>query len=60
VQSNLSTFRSGLAEIQTTCLSAVAAQADVLVSVDKDLLELRRFAGFSSVEPGEFRHLARA
>ena len=40
--------------------TAVAAQADMLITVDKDLLELRRFAGFSIVKPGEFWHLARA
>lgn len=40
--------------------TAVAAQADVLITVDKDLLELRHFAGFSIVKPGEFWHLARA
>lgn len=38
--------------------TAVAAQADVLITVDKDLLELRRFAGFPIVKPGEFWHLA--
>jgi putative PIN family toxin of toxin-antitoxin system len=38
--------------------TAMAAQADVLITVDKDLLELRRFAGFSIVKPGEFWHLA--
>lgn len=38
--------------------TAVAGQSDVLITVDKDLLELRRFAGFSIVKPGEFWHLA--
>ena len=40
--------------------TAVAAQADVLITVDKGLLDLRRFAGFSIIKPGEFWHLARA
>lgn len=39
--------------------TAVAAQADVLITVDKDLLELRRFADFSIAKPGEFWRLAR-
>ena len=38
--------------------TAVAAQSDVLITVDKDLLELRRFASFSIIKPGEFWHLA--
>lgn len=37
--------------------TAVAAQADVLITVDKDLLALRRFAGCSIVKPGEFWQL---
>jgi len=38
--------------------TAMAAQADALVTVDKDLLELHRFAGCAIIKPGEFWHLA--
>jgi uncharacterized protein len=34
--------------------TAVAAQASLLITVDKDLLALGEFAGISIVKPGEF------
>ena len=34
--------------------TAVAADADLLISVDKDLLELGTFQGIDIVKPGEF------
>jgi predicted nucleic acid-binding protein len=33
---------------------AVAAKADLLISVDKDLLTLGSFQGIDIVKPGEF------
>ena len=37
--------------------SAVAGKADMLVTVDKDLLDLKSFAGIPIVKPGEFWRL---
>jgi len=40
--------------------SALAGKADLLVTVDKDLLELIAFADISIVKPGEFWKRQRA
>lgn len=37
--------------------SAVAGKADLLVTVDKDLLDLKSFAGITIIKPGEFWRL---
>jgi len=38
--------------------TAVAGKVDVIVTVDKDLLVLKSFAGISIIKPGEFWKLA--
>lgn len=38
--------------------SAVAGKVDVLITVDKDLLDLKSFAGIRVIKPGEFWRLA--
>ena len=34
--------------------TAVAGRADVLITVDKDLLDLREYSGISIIRPGQF------
>lgn len=40
--------------------TAVAGRCDLLVTVDKDLLSIKKYSGVAMIKPGEFWRRARA